>query len=93
MSKFGVSKGIPLELKKQLLQWNCLEKMDDFVINIHVSRTIGEGTSDLPRESGSVDKKNLSEQTLAEVLDSIGKDCTEQVQSYLEQCQTKQDGE
>lgn len=82
-----------MELKKQRLQWNCLEKMDDFVMHFHAARALDEGTSDIPKESCSVDKKILSEQTLAEVLDSIGKDCTKQVQSYLEQCQTKQDGE
>jgi len=33
------------------------------------------------------------ESTLAEAVDSIGKDCTQQVESYLERCKTNQEGE
>jgi hypothetical protein len=30
---------------------------------------------------------------LAEVLKSIGQDCTQQIESYLERCETNQEGE
>ena len=68
--------------------------MNELVMHFPASKVGCECTSDLPSvPSCNLNSHCLREQTLAEVLDSIGKDCTKQFQSYLEQCQTKQDGE
>ena len=70
-------------MNNQPLQWNQVDQQGD------VSRAPLSDTSAMGHER----LRSIAEATLAEVLKSIGQDCTKQVQSFLDCCETKQEGE
>lgn len=55
----------------------------------------GEGTEQTRSQTHRSDEQSSETEkcTFSEVVDSIGKDCTQLVEPYLERCLTRQEGE
>jgi len=70
-------------MAKNSLQWN-----DGRGENKSPSSELRHNSSS---ENQSADSSNAA--NFVEVLKSIGQDCTQQIESYLERCETKQEGE
>lgn len=77
-------------MNKNPLQYD--EPVDSSVSENAPPTAVGSGpvpeTHDSPLGSGLA-----KDATLAEVLKFIGQDCTQKIESYLERCETRQEGE
>jgi hypothetical protein len=88
-------------MTKNPLQWNEVgsSNMASSDLQGAIAESNSAGNSPLAKRNGiaataSCPPSGLAkESTLAEAVDSIGKDCTQQVEGYLERCKTNQEGE
>jgi hypothetical protein len=88
-------------MTKNPLQWNEVGRSYIASSDVLGANAISNSAGNSPSATGSGMAISTSdppsglakESTLAEAVDSIGKDCTQQVESYLERCKTNQEGE